>query len=123
MAFTQEELAERAGISPRAIRALERGERSKPYRSTVELLADALDLSPSDRAAFSQLGRSRRRGLRGDQSATSWDGANRGLPAPLTKLIAREREASEILNILTAGESRLLVLSGPGGVGKTPVGD
>ncbi len=35
--FTQEELAERAHLSPRAITALERGERSAPHRATVQL--------------------------------------------------------------------------------------
>jgi transcriptional regulator with XRE-family HTH domain len=43
--LTQEELAEQAGLIPRGIRALERGERVAPRRDAVDLLADALTLS------------------------------------------------------------------------------
>ena len=57
-ALTQEQLAELAGVSPRGIRALEQGERSRPYRSTVALLADALELSGADRAEFETAARS-----------------------------------------------------------------
>jgi transcriptional regulator len=35
--LTQEELAERAGLTPPAISALERGARTRPYRPTVPL--------------------------------------------------------------------------------------
>jgi transcriptional regulator with XRE-family HTH domain len=38
--LTQQELAERAGISPRGVRALEAGERQLPQQATVRLLAD-----------------------------------------------------------------------------------
>src|SRR5689334_17643894 len=47
--LTQEELAERARLSPKAIAALERGKRRRPRRTTVELLADALALDASAR--------------------------------------------------------------------------
>ncbi len=50
--LTQEELAERAGISVNTISALERGEHHGPRRSTVELLASALELSGAERDAF-----------------------------------------------------------------------
>ena len=42
--LSQEALAERAGLSVRAISDLERGARRAPYRETVRLLADALAL-------------------------------------------------------------------------------
>src|SRR6266568_3651745 len=48
--LTQEELAERAQVSPRAISDLERGQRNRPWRETIHLLADALTLEPSERA-------------------------------------------------------------------------
>ena len=47
--FTQEELAERAGLSPRGVAYLERGAR-QPYRDTMRRLADALALTEEDRA-------------------------------------------------------------------------
>ena len=47
--WSQEELAEAAGLSARAVTALERGERRAPHRDTVRLLADALRLPPDER--------------------------------------------------------------------------
>jgi transcriptional regulator with XRE-family HTH domain/tetratricopeptide (TPR) repeat protein len=61
--LTQEELAERAGISMQAVSALERGINHTPRKDTVELLADALALSPEERAVFSSAARRHR--LRG----------------------------------------------------------
>jgi predicted ATPase/class 3 adenylate cyclase/DNA-binding XRE family transcriptional regulator len=50
--LTQEELAERVGLSRRGINDLERGARLLPRRDTVALLADALRLAGEDRSAF-----------------------------------------------------------------------
>ena len=50
--MTQEELAERAGVTPKAISMLERGGRKRPYPHTVRSLADALGLSEGERAAL-----------------------------------------------------------------------
>src|SRR5206468_12626633 len=47
--LTQEELAERAGVSPRSISELERGGAHVPRRDTVMLLARALGLQGADR--------------------------------------------------------------------------
>jgi class 3 adenylate cyclase/tetratricopeptide (TPR) repeat protein len=47
--LTQEELAERAGLSGRAITDLERGVRRSPYRDTVDRLAQALQLGAEER--------------------------------------------------------------------------
>ncbi|HEX7102709.1 MAG TPA: helix-turn-helix transcriptional regulator, partial [Nitrolancea sp.] len=44
--LSQEALAERAGLSVDAIRALERGRRTAPRPETIGLLADALALEP-----------------------------------------------------------------------------
>src|SRR6266705_732248 len=48
--LTQEELAERAQVSPRAISDLERGLRTRPWRETIQLLAAALKLGAAERA-------------------------------------------------------------------------
>ncbi|MGH2617410.1 MAG: helix-turn-helix domain-containing protein, partial [Thermomicrobiales bacterium] len=48
-ALSQEELADRAGLSLRGISDLERGVRRVPHLSTVRLIADALALGPADR--------------------------------------------------------------------------
>jgi len=47
--LSQEELAERAGVSLRGVSDLERGLRRAPHLSTVRMLADALELGPEDR--------------------------------------------------------------------------
>ncbi|MGH2618282.1 MAG: helix-turn-helix domain-containing protein, partial [Thermomicrobiales bacterium] len=50
--LTQEELAERAGLSARGISDLERGVRTFPRAETVRLLADGLGLTGEERAAL-----------------------------------------------------------------------
>src|SRR5579862_9360353 len=57
--LTQEELAERAGLSARGISDLERGIKAVPRKDTVQLLTDALGLSPQERPLFEA---ARRRG-------------------------------------------------------------
>lgn len=42
--FSQEQLAEQAGLGVRTIRDLENGRVRRPHRNTVRLLADALKL-------------------------------------------------------------------------------
>src|SRR5688572_26133658 len=54
-ALSQEALAERAGLSTRAVSDLERGVRQRPYLATVRLLADALQLDPDTRAALAAI--------------------------------------------------------------------
>jgi transcriptional regulator with XRE-family HTH domain len=47
-AWTQEELAEKAGISPSTIVEIERGKRQNPHPGTLGKLAAALDVKPAD---------------------------------------------------------------------------
>src|SRR5438105_3002065 len=55
--LTQEELAERAGISRRSLGDMERGAAHTPRKDTVALLAEALVLSPRDRSTFAEAAR------------------------------------------------------------------
>jgi tetratricopeptide (TPR) repeat protein/transcriptional regulator with XRE-family HTH domain len=57
--LTQEELADRSGLSVQAIRALEQGNRQSPRPSTVEWLADALRLDAPRKEAFVAAARGR----------------------------------------------------------------
>jgi predicted ATPase/class 3 adenylate cyclase/DNA-binding CsgD family transcriptional regulator len=50
--LTQEQLAERAGLTVNGISQLERGERRRPHPHTIQALAGALGLSEAERAAF-----------------------------------------------------------------------
>lgn len=59
-AVSQRELAERAGLSERAVSDLERGKRRKPYPSTVRHLAEALGLEGERFTAFAIASREER---------------------------------------------------------------
>jgi predicted ATPase/DNA-binding XRE family transcriptional regulator len=112
---TQEELAEAAGMTARAIGALERGERRSPYPHSIRMLADALRLPATERSAlFAAARRSER------AEPTSWPAQEfRSLPTPLAPLLGRDRELADARRHLIGGDVRLLTLTGPGGVGKT----
>jgi predicted ATPase/transcriptional regulator with XRE-family HTH domain len=110
--LTQEELAERAGLTVKAIGALERGERRRPYPHTVRVLGDALGLGDADRAELAAAARPR---------PEPGAGADAG-PPPLDSgppLVGRRRELGDVVAAVTSGTVRLLTLTGPGGVGKT----
>ncbi len=118
--LTQAELAERAGLSARAISDLERGLRRTPRRDTIALLATAMELSAEERAAIDAAIGSRARGVAFAGPSPSPSGARRaGLPAPLTSFVGRERESAAVCDLLRNGDVRLVTLTGPGGVGKT----
>lgn len=57
--LTQEELAERSGLSIRAISDLERGRTAKPQRKSVSLLADALRIEGEGMEKFRRIARRR----------------------------------------------------------------
>lgn len=109
--FTQEELASISGLSVNAISSLERGERRWPQFETVRALAAALDLPD---AAREQLLLSSRRG----GSRRSRGPASR-VPQPPGALIGREGELKTLRDALGRTTTRLLTVTGAGGVGKT----
>jgi tetratricopeptide (TPR) repeat protein/transcriptional regulator with XRE-family HTH domain len=107
--LTQEELAERAGLSVRNLRALERGAPQRPQRTTIELLAAALTVPSAEQAAF--------------VAAARGSPATCPEPAPaagtIPPFVGRARELA-LLDCHLAGEGPpLLLLAGEPGIGKS----
>jgi transcriptional regulator with XRE-family HTH domain len=123
---TQEELASRAGLTPNAVSALERGTRPRPYPHTVRSLAEALQLSNSQRAGLIAAV-PKRRNQRPEHDRAEGGPPDRRVDAvpdvdlvvPPTPLFGREDDIAEVARLARSGRSRLLTLTGPGGVGKT----
>lgn len=119
-ALTQEELAERAEISVRAVSDLEPGVNPAPRPFTIRRLADALGLTSEERAAFQRasiipLGSAESRA----------DSQPRGHflgSLPEFELVGREakvRRISTILDAVAEGVGHLVLLVGEAGSGKT----
>jgi predicted ATPase/transcriptional regulator with XRE-family HTH domain len=113
--LAQEALAERAGLSREAISLLERGRR-RPYPATVRQLADALGLAPAERTALMARA-SAAPPAPAEPRSDGW----RGAPPALTPLIGRDALVATVVAQVdaAAGRTRLVTLTGPGGVGKT----
>jgi predicted ATPase/transcriptional regulator with XRE-family HTH domain len=120
--LTQQELAERAALTPNAVSALERGARTRPYPHTVRALADALGATETERATLIASVPRRSGGAPRDTQPARPPAAARprppGLAAPGTTLYGRERDVTAVADLVRTG-TRLLTLTGPGGVGKT----
>lgn len=113
-ALSQEELGEKASLTAKAVGALERGERRRPYPNTVRALADALELDAEERAALVAAARPGAGGSDPGRPAR-----RAAVPRPPNRLLGRDRELAEVVALLRSGVTRLVTLTGPGGVGKT----
>jgi predicted ATPase/DNA-binding XRE family transcriptional regulator len=114
--LSQEELAERTGLSRRGISDLERGARLAPRPETVRMLAEALALAEDDRAALVAAARP---AWLHDAPPTPARSPRVSLPVPLTRLIGREEEIHALLTLLRRDDARWVTLTGAGGTGKT----
>jgi len=114
--LTQEALAERAGISAKAISDLERDPTRLPRLDTVHLLAEALRLDPEGRTNLLAAARA-------DRTLPTTEPIRGSLPRPLTPLFGRAGVAAAVAEQLRRTErtegARLVTLTGIGGVGKT----
>jgi predicted ATPase/DNA-binding XRE family transcriptional regulator len=111
--LTQEALAERASLSTRAVSDLERGLSRAPRYDTLDLLARAMNLEASQRAALFAAARP---ALPGEDAKAA---PLQVLPFPPTALLGREQEIAQALGLVREHGVRLLTVIGPGGVGKT----
>jgi predicted ATPase/transcriptional regulator with XRE-family HTH domain len=119
--LSQEELAERAGLSARGISDLERGVRHAPRPATLRLLADALDLDETQRARLTASA------FAGPTEPTVAPASTRAvfpavagsLPHAAHALVGREGELADLVDRLRDPRACLVTLTGPGGVGKT----
>jgi predicted ATPase/transcriptional regulator with XRE-family HTH domain len=121
--LTQDDLARQVGCAIITIQKLEADER-RPSRQLAERLADKLLVAPDERAALISLARAEPyRDPRGaeapEQPRPTPQQPLSNLPVPLTRLIGRKQDLAAVRNTLLRGETRLLTLLGPPGIGKT----
>ena len=128
--LTQEELAEAAGVSPRAISDLERGVARTAHKDTGVLLAGALNLPEPARALFVAAARgkappaevlaARRKGPAAFAAA-----ATRALPRDIAAFTGRQAELAQLMGTLAAaaaadgGVVGIHAIDGMAGIGKT----
>lgn len=108
--LTQEELAEKAGLTAYAVSALERGRRQRPYPHTVRSLADALGTTDADRALL--LSSVPRRTAAAPAVPTqpapvpalapvrTSEAGSAGLPVATTRLLGRDAELAALQEML-----------------------
>jgi len=120
--MTQEELAEQAGLSVRAISDLERGLR-QPRRDTLQLLLDTLGLQADERGRLEAAARAHPSTAEGTGSRDTPRAEGSFLGAlPPGPLVSRQHEVRRILTAVDAvvgGNGRLVMLTGEPGIGKT----
>jgi tetratricopeptide (TPR) repeat protein/transcriptional regulator with XRE-family HTH domain len=126
--LTQEELAAKTGLSVRAISDLERGLTAKPHRSSLDLLAEVLELPESARA---QLIETSRRPPAPDQTVIPPVPRADGQPVPaqlptdIPDFTGRAGHVEELRVLLSDGRNpgsaavRVALVAGTGGLGKT----
>ena len=138
--LSQEKLAERAGLSARAISDIERGLTLRPYWHSVAALAGALGLQDEDRDEFARAARSGSKPAdpgadaslvqSGDRSERSAGAGQSGvaagarlLPAAVSHFTGRAEELEALSALLsqTRGKQTVMIcaLAGMAGVGKT----
>jgi predicted ATPase len=106
--LSQRELAERSGLSERALRDLERGTTVNPRRSSVRAVASALGLHGDDLTRFFAAA-----------LASNEEGRATIPPAPIDDLVGRGQELRRLADLVTGDKHRLVSVTGAGGVGKS----
>ncbi len=103
-------------------RAGRQSEALEVYREGRAILRDELGLEPSRELRELEAAILRQDESLAPADATATLGPRQGrgtLPVPATPFLGRERERSELAELLAGGKHRLVTLTGPGGIGKT----
>ena len=122
--LSQQQLADRSGLSIRAVWNIEHGRTHRPYRDSLTRLADALGLQDAIRTEFlcAVPGRRLARQVPGTGLAKVLI-VPRQLPASVRQFVGRERELAELTGLLGQAGARpaavISAIGGTPGVGKT----
>jgi transcriptional regulator with XRE-family HTH domain/predicted ATPase len=120
--WTQEELANRAGVSVRAIRDLEAGRVRRPHGQTIRMITEALDLTDATRNELQSIIRAARH-ANGSLPAADGPGGPCQLPRDVDDFTGRSETLREVRDHLAtacaATSVPVCALTGMAGVGKT----
>ena len=124
--LTQEQLAERAGLSARTVRRLESGDAVRPRNSSLGLLAAALELSEAEQAALVAAAQAGSGGsadrlvwTSGDGGFSSAEVVPRQLPAAPPGFTGRAAELAVLVRVPDATAVVITAIDGMAGIGKT----
>jgi tetratricopeptide (TPR) repeat protein/transcriptional regulator with XRE-family HTH domain len=107
--LTQEELASRTGLGVRTIRRLESDGLRRPHTQSLRRIADALELSESERTQLTAA----------EQSGSVPFGPPRQLPVPPQLFTGRAAELADLDRITDASAVVITAIDGMAGIGKT----
>jgi predicted ATPase/transcriptional regulator with XRE-family HTH domain len=120
--LSQRDLADRSGLSERAIRDLERGATARPRRHSVGAVAEVLGLRGAELAAFQATAfqpATRHDVAPGGDADARAEPIGRTDPAQPGDLTGREHDLRALVDLVSGGRHRLITLVGPAGVGKS----
>lgn len=118
--LTQEQLADRSGVSVRTIRKLEAGQVRRPHSQSLQRLAGALGLTDQERAALSTAQQAAAAGARPAPAMPVWQ-----LPMDVPGFTGRAEQLARLDALLPDGTERspgtvvVAAIAGTAGVGKT----
>jgi tetratricopeptide (TPR) repeat protein/transcriptional regulator with XRE-family HTH domain len=107
--LTQEELAARTGLGVRTIRRLESDAPRRPHSRSVRLIADALELTPGERAQL----------VAATAGTPLFSGPPRQLPTPPQAFTGRKAELAQLDRIEDISTVVITAIDGMAGIGKT----